>query len=77
MAYKEIMSFQNRIDAEMAKGLLEDGGVPSMIKGDDIGGLYPNLQSIGDGYVLLVNEQDVAQAVDLLGPVKTAANPED
>jgi hypothetical protein len=56
-----IRVFGSRIEAEMAKGLLESFGVPSWIAADDAGGLYPFMLS-GTGVGLMVEaarEDDV------------------
>ena len=39
-------TFSNRIEAEMAAGLLESEGIEAMVMADDAGGTYPMLQFI-------------------------------
>jgi hypothetical protein len=56
-----VRTFDNRIDAEMAKDLLEAQGIPSYISGDDAGGIDPALQ-LTQGVRLIVQERDLARA---------------
>lgn len=42
----EIARFRYRHEAEMAAGLLADAGVPAVVVGDDIGGMYPGIRAI-------------------------------
>lgn len=37
-------TFPNRVNAEMAAGLLESEGVPALVLADDACGAYPSLQ---------------------------------
>ncbi len=39
-------TFSNRIEAEMAAGLLESEGIEAMVMADDAGGTYPMLQFV-------------------------------
>jgi hypothetical protein len=63
-------TFYNRIEAEMAAGLLESEGIESMIMADDAGGTYPMLQFIR-GVKLLVAPEDEAQAREILAAMAT------
>ena len=58
-------TFSNRIEAEMAAGLLESEGVEAMVMADDAGGTYPMLQFIR-GVRLMVFKEDVARAREIL-----------
>jgi len=43
----EIARYRFRHEAEMAAGRLVDAGIPAVVAGDDIGGMYPGIMSIG------------------------------
>ena len=58
-------TFSNRIEAEMAAGLLESEGIEAMVMADDAGGTYPMLQFIR-GVRLMVFKEDEARAREIL-----------
>jgi putative signal transducing protein len=58
-------TFPNRIEAEMAAGLLESEGVPALVMADDAGGAYPSLQFVR-GVRLLVAAEDAYRAREIL-----------
>jgi hypothetical protein len=58
-------TFPNRIEAEMAAGLLESEGVPAMVMADDAGGAYPSLQFVR-GVRLMVAAEDAYRAREIL-----------
>src|SRR4030066_154493 len=68
-------TFSNRIEAEMAAGLLESEGIEAMVLADDAGGTYPMLQFIR-GVRLLVAPEDEAQAREILKAMETGEVPE-
>jgi len=53
-----IATFPSTADAQVAKGVLDEEGIESMIRTDDAGGMYP---AIG-GAELLVRSGDGARA---------------
>ena len=57
--------FPNEPAALIAQAMLQGGGVPSIVRGEPAGGVYPGLQFI-TGMRLLVAEADVAAALELL-----------
>jgi hypothetical protein len=57
-----VSTFRSRGDAQIAKGILDESGIDSMIRSDDAGGMYP---AIG-GADLLVRAEDVDKANDAL-----------
>jgi len=57
-----ISTFRSAADAHIAKGILDEAGIESMIRTDDAGGMYP---AIG-GADLLVRSKDIAKAHDAL-----------
>jgi hypothetical protein len=68
-------TFPNRIEAEMAAGLLESEGVEAMVLADDAGGAYPSLQFF-HGVRLLVYREDEARAREILRDMEQAGVPE-
>jgi Putative prokaryotic signal transducing protein len=57
-----LSTFPSTPDAQLAKGVLDDAGIESMIRSDDGGGMYP---AIG-GAELLVRAEDVERATEAL-----------
>ena len=57
-----ISTFPSTADAQIAKGILDEVGIESMIRADDAGGMYP---AIG-GADLLVRAEDLDKANDAL-----------
>jgi uridine phosphorylase len=53
-----VSTFRSAPDAQIAKGMLDEAGIESMIRADDAGGMYP---AIG-GADLLVRAEDVEKA---------------
>ena len=58
-------TFPNRIEAEMAAGLLEAEGIEAWVMADDAGGTYPMLQFVR-GVRLMVAQEDEARAREIL-----------
>ena len=58
-------TFSNRIEAEMAAGLLEAESIEAWVMADDAGGTYPMLQFVR-GVRLLVFKEDEARAREIL-----------
>ncbi|MCD4706944.1 MAG: DUF2007 domain-containing protein [Candidatus Sabulitectum sp.] len=64
---KTVRVFEKRYEAEMARGLLLEQGVESMIYADDCGGQLMGLSSLRKGGVkLLIREEDEEKAVEVL-----------
>jgi len=57
-----VETFRSTADALVAKGVLDEAGIESMIRSDNAGGMYP---AIG-GTDLLVRTEDVDKATDAL-----------
>jgi hypothetical protein len=53
-----VSTFPSMADAQIAKGVLDETGIESMIRTDDAGGMYP---AIG-GAELLVRAEDLEKA---------------
>ena len=64
---KTVRIFEMRYEAEMARGLLQEQGIESMISADDCGGQLMGLTSLRKGGVkLLIREEDEEKAVETL-----------
>ena len=57
-----ISTFRSTADAQIAKGILDEAGIESMIRADNAGGMYPALS----GADLLVRSEDADKAHDAL-----------
>ena len=57
--------FSSEIEAEMARQVLQDGGVNAFIFKDDAGGMEPHLQRTS-GVRLIVNRLDAESAQQIL-----------
>ena len=63
---KIVKIFEMRYEAEMAKGLLLEQGIESMIAADDCGGQLMGLSVKKRGIKLLVRDEDMAKAMEVL-----------
>ena len=57
-----VATFRSTADAQIAKGVLDEAGIESMIRSDNAGGMYPAL----DAADLLVRVEDVDRANEAL-----------
>ena len=57
-----VATFRSTADAQVAKGVLDESGIESMVRSDNAGGMYP---AIG-GSDLLVRAEDVDKANEAL-----------
>ena len=57
-----VATFRSTADAQIAKGILDEVGIESMIRSDNAGGMYPAL----DAADLLVRVEDVDRANEAL-----------
>ena len=58
--------FSSRLEAELAKSLLESQGIKSFISADDAGGMRPGMFAYAPGVELIVREEDLEKAKELL-----------
>jgi Putative prokaryotic signal transducing protein len=63
-----VQSYGSRAEADLAKGALEDAGIHSMIRADTAGGMREHLAWSGAGFQILVREEEVTVARDVLTP---------
>ena len=57
-----VSTFPSAPDAQIAKGVLDEAGIESMIRSDNAGGMYPAIS----GADLLVRAEDVEKAREAL-----------
>ena len=57
-----VSTFRSTADAQIAKGILDEAGIDSMLQSDNAGGMYPALA----GADLLVRAEDVERATEEL-----------
>ena len=57
-----ISTFRSTVDAQIAKGILDEAGIESMIRSDNAGGMYPAIS----GADLLVRAEDAGEATEAL-----------
>jgi hypothetical protein len=57
-----VSTFRTTTDAQVAKGILDEAGIESMIRSDNAGGMYPAIA----GAELLVRAEDAEEATDAL-----------
>jgi len=57
-----VSTFPSTADAQIAKGVLDEAGIESMIRADNAGGMYPAIS----GAELLVRSEDIGKAHDAL-----------
>jgi hypothetical protein len=60
-----VKTYKSRMEAEIAKGLLESNGIPAHVSVDDAGGMYPPF-NFGGGAKILVPEKFKEKAAKLL-----------
>jgi hypothetical protein len=64
-----VQSFGTRAEADIALGILESSGMEAMIQADTAGGMRQHLAWSGLGFRVLVCEEDVVMARDVLRPL--------
>lgn len=61
------MAFDSRVEAEIARGLLDEQGIESIINADDCGGMLMGVSLIRKGGIkIMVSEEDLERAEDAL-----------
>jgi Putative prokaryotic signal transducing protein len=65
-----VATFRSTADARVAKGVLDEAGIDSMIRSDNAGGMYPALA----GADLLVREEDAQGALEALKAIPPPAS---
>ncbi len=60
-----IKTYNNRMEAESDKGLLEHQGIKSIVLSDDCGGASPHL-TLTRGVELLINKKNIEKVCQIL-----------
>ncbi|MGC2334137.1 MAG: DUF2007 domain-containing protein [Candidatus Acidiferrales bacterium] len=63
-----VQSCGSQIEAELAKGALEAAGIEAMIQADTAGRMREHLAWSGAGFKILVRQEDLTAARDVLAP---------
>ncbi len=72
-----LQTYFHKYDAEMAVGLLQESGIESLLQSDDLGGLRLHL-SLGMGNNrVLVPQQDLARAREVIATLDDDLSPEE
>jgi hypothetical protein len=61
-----VSTFRSMADAQIAKGVLDEAGIESLIRSDNAGGMYPAMA----GAEILVHADDVTEATETLEAAK-------
>lgn len=72
-----VKAFGNRIEAELAKGALENAGIQATMQADSVGGMREHIAWSGAGFQILVREQDAAAALHALTPITDTESEDD
>jgi len=56
------------MEADLAKGVLENAGIQAMIQADTAGGMREHLAWSGTGFKILVRDEEATEARDVLTP---------
>jgi hypothetical protein len=70
-----VQTYGSRPEADLAKGALEDAGIPAMVQADTAGRMREHLAWSGAGFKVLVREEDVTAARDVVAPLPADENP--
>lgn len=61
-----VQSYTNRLEAELSITMLKSAGIPAMLQADTAGGMREHLAWSGRGFEVLVREEDLSAARDIL-----------
>lgn len=64
-----LKTFGRRVEAELARGALENAGIEATIRADSVGRMREHVAWSGAGFQILVREDDLTAANDALTPV--------
>ena len=62
-----VKTFADRLQADMARSLLEANGITASVSADDMGGMRPDLAFTSGGVKLFVLDDNADKALTLLG----------
>ena len=66
-----VHSYGTRAEAELAISELDSADIPATIQSDSVGGMREHLAWSGFGFQILVREEDLATAREILNPRAT------
>jgi hypothetical protein len=61
-----VATFNNRHEAELARSALDAAGIDALVQSDDGGGMRPSLAWAATGVQVIVREDDVEAAREIL-----------
>ena len=65
-----VHAYGTQAEADIAKSVLAGAGLEAMIQADSVGGMRAHVAWSGAGFKLLVREEDVMDARELLEPAE-------
>jgi hypothetical protein len=63
-----VQAYRSRPEADLAKSELDSADIPAVIQADTAGGMREHLAWTGAGFRLLVREEDLTEACEVLNP---------
>ena len=63
-----VWEYGSRMEADVAKSMLEAAGIQALSQADTAGGMREHLAWSGAGFKILVREEDAAEAREVLTP---------
>ena len=63
-----VQAYRSRPEADLAKSALESAGIQAVIQSDTAGGMREHLAWTGAGFKILVREEDLTEACEVLNP---------
>jgi hypothetical protein len=72
-----IKTFERRVEAEMARGLLQNSGIEAQVLSDDMGGTNPAILTSTGGSKLFVRAEDSERAAEILAVASNDADAAD
>jgi hypothetical protein len=67
-----VQTYGSRPEADLAKSMLEAAGIQAMSQADTAGGMREHLAWSGEGFQILVREEDATAACEVLTPPTSA-----
>ena len=77
MSWKLLSSYQDTVEADIVRGLLEDNDIPVMVDDKALNELMPQLSGVLGGTKVFVMERDFDRAVKILSETEEQSDPQD
>ncbi len=71
-----VKTFPNRMEADLAKSVLEGNGIRASVSADDAGGMLPHIGFTTGGVKLFVIDDNAERALELLQTDRESENDE-